>query len=60
MLSFVLNIYIVLLCTHTAVRSYNMLILTFDDLSRSQMTSDPKNSNRFISSLVSAFQKHIG
>ena len=34
--------------------------LTFDDLSRPQMTSDHKNSNRFISSLVSAFQKHIG
>ena len=32
--------------------------LTFDDLSRPQMTSDPKNLNRFISSLVSAFQKY--
>ena len=35
-------------------------LMTFDDLSRSQMTSDLKNSNRFITSLVSAFQKHIG
>ena len=34
--------------------------MTFNDLSRPQMTSDPKNSNRFICSLVSAFQKHIG
>ena len=34
--------------------------MTFNDLSRPQMTSDHKNSNRFISSLVSAFQKHIG
>ena len=33
--------------------------LIFDDLSRSQMTSDRKNSNWFILSLVSAFQKHI-
>ena len=33
--------------------------LTFDDLSRPQMTSDGKNSNKFILSLVSAFQKHI-
>ena len=32
--------------------------LTFDDLSRPQMTSDPKNFDRFISSLVSAFQKY--
>ena len=34
--------------------------LTFHDLSRAQMTSDPKNSKRLISSSVSAFQKHSG
>ena len=33
-------------------------MLTSNDLSRTQMTSNTKNSNTFISSLVSAFQKH--
>merc|ERR1712030_217870 len=33
--------------------------LTFDDLSRPQMTSDPKNNYRFLKHKLSAFQKHI-
>ena len=40
-------------------RFCNFSSLTFDDLSRPQMTSDPKNNYRFLKHKLSAFQKHI-
>ena len=44
--------------TYNMSRFCDFSSLTFDDLSRPQMTSDPKNSNRFLKHKLSAFQKH--